>query len=303
LAERKAREAETRLEERRELGRLVEQCIEEERRMIAHELHDEFSQSVTAIRSLALAIGAQAGAHDSRTAETAHLIAAEAARLYDAMHGLIPRLAPLIFDTLGLGETLENLCRDSRRRYPAVELDLRYGLNADLGDSVKLVIFRIVQEGIINAVRHAQPSRIDICVESGVGSDVGSDVASDVASGVASGVKPDAARILVSVADDGVGLPADWARPGRFGLRGLAERVGGLGGTLSVANRPSRGVLLRAEIPLTAAMPFAASGGVDGVDGRGRVEAVDSVDTVDTVDTVDRVDRVDRIGAPMAVRS
>ena len=58
-AERKAIEAETRLEEGRELARLVEQRVEEERRLIAHELHDEFGQSVTAIRSLAMAIVTQ----------------------------------------------------------------------------------------------------------------------------------------------------------------------------------------------------------------------------------------------------
>ena len=58
-AERKASEAETRLEEGRELARLVEQRVEEERRLIAHELHDEFGQSVTAIRSLAMAIVTQ----------------------------------------------------------------------------------------------------------------------------------------------------------------------------------------------------------------------------------------------------
>ena len=55
----KALEAETRLEERREMACLVEQRVEEERRLIAHELHDEFGQSVTAIRSLALAIATQ----------------------------------------------------------------------------------------------------------------------------------------------------------------------------------------------------------------------------------------------------
>src|SRR5512138_246950 len=94
LAERKARDAELRLEERRELARLVEQKIEEERRLIAHELHDEFGQSVTAIRSLAEAISAQGGARDAATRETAQLISAEAGRLYDNMHGLIPRLTP-----------------------------------------------------------------------------------------------------------------------------------------------------------------------------------------------------------------
>ena len=60
-AERKAHEAEARLDERREMALLVEQRVEEERRLIAHELHDEFGQSVTAIRSLAMAIAAQGG--------------------------------------------------------------------------------------------------------------------------------------------------------------------------------------------------------------------------------------------------
>ncbi len=63
-AERKAREAETRLQERQEMARVVEQKIEEERRLIAHELHDEFGQSVTAIRSLAQAIATRGGQHD-----------------------------------------------------------------------------------------------------------------------------------------------------------------------------------------------------------------------------------------------
>src|SRR5579864_3008476 len=58
-AERAMQEAQTKLEEGRELGRVVEQRIEEERRIIAHELHDEFGQSVTAIRALANAISAQ----------------------------------------------------------------------------------------------------------------------------------------------------------------------------------------------------------------------------------------------------
>ena len=65
-AERKARDAEARLEERREMASLAEQRVEEERRLIAHELHDEFGQSVTAIRSLALAIATQGGARDRR---------------------------------------------------------------------------------------------------------------------------------------------------------------------------------------------------------------------------------------------
>jgi two-component system, NarL family, sensor histidine kinase UhpB len=225
-AERHARDAEARLEERREMASLADQRVEEERRLIAHELHDEFGQSVTAIRSLALAIAAQGGARDPATGEAARLISDEAARLYDAMHSLIPRLAPLSLDSLGLSATIENLVRDWRRRHPGIAIDLEQQLPPDLGPSVTLAIYRVVQESLINALRHAQPSRVSISV------------------------KGDQQRICIAVTDDGVGLSADWARPGHFGLRGLADRVAQLGGTLSVGNQPERGVLLTAEIPL-----------------------------------------------------
>jgi len=225
-AERQAREAQARLEERRDMARLVEQRIDEERRLIAHELHDEFGQSVTAIRSLALAIAHRA--REPETGETARLISDEAARLYDAMHGLIPRLMPPQLDTLGLADTLQSLVRDWQRRYPTVTLLLRHSLTGDLGPSVTLAIYRVVQEGLINALRHAQALHVNINVES------------------------DAERIVVSVTDDGVGLPREWMRPGHFGLRGLTERVEHLGGVFTVRNREPRGVSLSANIPLTA---------------------------------------------------
>ncbi|MGO9950546.1 MAG: ATP-binding protein, partial [Steroidobacteraceae bacterium] len=228
-AERQARDAETRLAERREMASLADQRVEEERRLIAHELHDEFGQSVTAIRSLALAIAKQGGARDPATCEAAQLISDEAARLYDAMHSLIPRLAPLSLDTLGLTATLEGLVHDWQRRHPMIAISLRHELPPDLGSSITLVIYRVVQEGLINALRHARASRIEIEVQG----------------------SPQ--HILVTLTDDGVGLPLDWARPGHFGLRGLADRTAQLGGTLNVGNREGGGVALTAEIPLSAA--------------------------------------------------
>ena len=227
-AEKKAHEAETRLDERRELALLVEQRVEEERRLIAHELHDEFGQSVTAIRSLAIAIATQGGARDPPTGDAARLIAEEAARLYDAMHGLIPRLMPLSLDTLGLADTLENLVRDWQRRNPAITLSLQHDLSAPLGPSVTLAIYRVVQEGLINALRHAHASRVAIDVQS------------------------DAQYIVVSVADDGIGMPSQGSQPGHFGLRGLAERVAHLGGIFNVRACEPHGVRLSAQIPLTA---------------------------------------------------
>jgi two-component system, NarL family, sensor histidine kinase UhpB len=223
-AEREAREAHARLEERRELALLVEQSVEEERRLIAHELHDEFGQSVTAIRSLAMAIAAQSEAPG--VSETARLISEEAARLYDAMHGLIPRLRPPALDTLGLAESLESLVRDWQRRHPSLQVSLRHQLTPDLGASVTLAAYRVVQEGLLNALRHARATHVMIDVSS------------------------DGGHMSVSVTDDGVGLPAQWLRPGHFGLRGLAERVEHLGGVLQVRDSEPHGVCLKAQIPL-----------------------------------------------------
>jgi two-component system sensor histidine kinase UhpB len=219
-------EAETRLEEGRELARLVEQRVEEERRLIAHELHDEFGQSVTAIRSLAMAIVTQS--QNPAMSDAAQLISDEARSLYDAMHGLIPRLMPLSLDTLGLADTLENLLSDWQRRYPAVRLSVRHDLSADLGPTVTLTIYRVAQEGLVNALRHAQATQVEIDLHA------------------------NRKRIVLTVTDDGVGLASDWSRPGHFGLRGLADRVENLGGSFTVGNHGPHGVRLSAEIPLVA---------------------------------------------------
>jgi two-component system sensor histidine kinase UhpB len=226
--EREAQETRTRLDERRELSLLVQQSVEEERRLIAHELHDEFGQSATAIRSLAMAVATQSNQPDM--ANAARLICDEAARLYDAMHGLIPRLTPLSLDTLGLAQTLESLVGDWQQRHPSPRLSLEHQLPADLGASVTLAAYRVVQEGLVNALRHAQASHVNIRVSSS------------------------AAKLAISVIDDGVGLPQNWSRPGHFGLRGLADRVAQLGGSLTVRAGEPRGTQLTAEIPLTAGL-------------------------------------------------
>ncbi len=227
-AERKVRAAEARLRERRELDRLIEERLNDERQLIARELHDEFSQSVTAIRTLAVVLAGQA-ANDGRAAEAARLISAEASRLYDAMHGLIPRLAPLALDTLSLAETLEAFVKGWQRRHESLSIRLRQELTADINASVSLTIYRIVQEGVTNAVRHAHPQHVDI------------------------EVCADGDRVRVRVEDDGIGLPEDWANRGHFGLRGLRDRVAKLDGVFDVRNRPRGGVELLAEIPLGAA--------------------------------------------------
>ena len=216
--------AEAQLRERRELDAVIEERLHEERQLIARELHDEFAQSVTAIRTLAVVIGGnQSG--EPRVGEAAQLIAAEAGRLYDAMHSLIPRLAPLALDTLSLAETLETFIGESRRRYPELKFELRQAVEAEVTPSISLAIYRIVQEGVTNAVRHARARHVWIEVQS----------AHD--------------RVHVRVRDDGEGLPTDFVEQGHFGLRGLRERVAKLEGTFSVSNE-APGVVIDATLPL-----------------------------------------------------
>ena len=228
--ERRAARAERELSDNRELGRWIEQHIEAERRMIARELHDELGQSVTAIRSMALSVARRVHAHDAESEQAARLIADESSRLYDAMHGLIPRLTPLVLDSFGLTEALSDLAERTRRSHPAVQV----GLQVELGDTrlagdVALALYRAAQEGITNALRHGQAKVLKLTLHAA----------------------PEG--LTLDVVDDGQGLPAAGTqRSGHYGLRWLAERVEALGGRFSIEAANPRGVHLQVCLPLTA---------------------------------------------------
>jgi two-component system sensor histidine kinase UhpB len=244
--EKRAVRAETKLHDSRELARWVDRHVEEERRLIARELHDEFGQSVTAMRSMALAVaqGAKARA-DADTARTATLIADEAMRLYDAMHGVIPRLAPLVLDRFGLAEALDDLARRTRAAHPALELVVQHDLEgAALDPDTALALYRGAQEGLTNAIQHGQATRVTITL--------GQDPAT----------APPGIRLEVD--DNGRGLPSEGARrAGHYGLRWLADRAEALGGSLEITSHaPAReaGTGARLLLRLPASDPGTATG-------------------------------------------
>lgn len=228
--ERRAVRAERELSDSRELGRWIEHHVENERRMIARELHDEFGQSVTAIRSMALSVAQRVHSYDAESERAARLIASESSRLYDAMHGLIPRLAPLVLDSLGLAEALDDLVERTRTSHSEVEIDLYVDLGqVRLTGDVALALYRAAQEGITNALRHGQANgvRMSLCAS------------------------PD--LVTLDLSDNGCGLPPEGVeRSGHYGLRWLAERVEGLGGRLAVEAASPRGVHLQVCLPCVA---------------------------------------------------
>ena len=234
--ERRAVRAELQLNASRELTRWIDQHVEAERRLIARELHDELGQSVTAMRSMALSIAQRGSGVDADVQQAARVIADESSRLYDAMHGIIPRLAPLVLDSFGLAEALADLVERTRKSQPGVTIDTDIALgNTPLSAEVALTLYRAAQEGITNALRHGQATRLNLSVHA------------------------DASDVNLSLQNDGSGLPAEgWQRPGHYGLRWLVERVESLRGELRLDANAPRGVQLQVRLPLPVMEPAAS---------------------------------------------
>jgi two-component system, NarL family, sensor histidine kinase UhpB len=226
-------ETERALTDSRELTRWIDHHVEQERLMIARELHDELGQSVTAIRSLALSIAQRQQGQDETSVQAARLIADESSRLYDAMHGLIPRLTPLVLDSFGLGAALDDLAERTRLAHPGVQLLLTTRLgDARLAPEAALALYRAAQEGITNALRHGQASRLVLTVQHAGG------------------------QVELSLADNGSGLAEGWQqRPGHHGLRWLQQRVAGQGGRFRIGAADGGGVHLAVAVPAAAAAP------------------------------------------------
>ncbi len=226
-ARREATEAKLRLEQSRDLAAAVQDRIEDERRQIARELHDETGQSITAIKSVALSLTRRSTGCDDGAREAAQLIADTAGKLYASMHDLIPRLSPPTLDNLELADAIEDRVIAWRQQQPQIEFVLKLGtLPPNLGESYALAAYRIVQEAVTNALRHAQARSIEI--------ELGSD--------------PHALHI--DVRDDGRGLAPDWQRPGHYGVRGMRDRARALGGDVEIENIEAGGVRMHARLPL-----------------------------------------------------
>jgi len=226
-ARQQAREAELALAENRELTQLIRQRIEAERGAIARELHDELGQQVTAIKSVGLAIARRVQGQDAALEQSARLVTDCADQIYDGVHRLIGRLRPLALDRFGLHDALLDLLADSRLRHPQLALGLAVEGSLDgLDEAQSTAVYRIVQEALSNALRHAGASRIDVSVQ----------------------VTPD--ELQLQVADNGAGQPALFQVPGHYGVQGMRERAQALGGSFEVAAVESGGVSVRARLPL-----------------------------------------------------
>jgi signal transduction histidine kinase len=208
----------------RELSASVVEAREEERRRIARELHDELGQRLTALKiDLAtLARQARLPADDTRVASMQAMLDDTLA----SVRRIASDLRPLMLDDLGLNAAIEWLARDASRRM-GIPVHTRLPLEEPaVNQRVATALYRMVQEALTNVARHSQAQSVEVALQ-----------------------RQDR-QLVLTVADDGVGLPEQaLQRAGSFGLMGLRERAHGLGGTIDVGVRRGGGTKLTVRLP------------------------------------------------------
>ena len=226
-AQTQAREATLALAQNRELTQVIQTRIEEVRGQIARELHDELGQQVTAIKSLGQAMVLRAKGVDSHTENAARMVIESADAIYEEVHQLVSQLRPLALDRFGLQDALQDLVEDARSRHPDTRIDLHLQTPLeDMESSLATATYRIVQESLNNALRHAQASQITILLS-----------ALDH-------------QLHIDVSDNGMGATPDWEDSGQFGVIGMRERAQGLDGSFRFESLQPSGVRVWAVLPL-----------------------------------------------------
>ncbi|MDT8311334.1 MAG: PAS domain-containing protein [Methylophaga sp.] len=227
-----AEKARAQLHETRMLTKHMDEAQEAERRHLARELHDELGQCLTAIKTDAVLIRNRTQDNEPKLYQSSQAIIDTASHIYDVVHNMITRLRPSPLDDLGLLATLEEAVKNWQDRQSDItfSLDVQGDLNG-LNESINMTVFRVVQEAVTNAVRHAAASRISVAVhrETLVGGE----------------------QLEINVRDNGKGMEVhDFHSDVDFGLLGMRERAQSLGGTFTLDSRLGEGVNLTVTIPL-----------------------------------------------------
>ncbi|MBI1891934.1 MAG: sensor histidine kinase [Burkholderiales bacterium] len=225
-AERALQESQQQL---RQLGQHTERIIEDERKRIARELHDQLGQNLMALRIDVLMMQAAAGERNSKVTATVHSALDNIDSMIKNVRTIINNLRPALLD-LGLVATIEWQLKEFERRSGivcALETDRN---EFALDDARALAVLRILQESLNNVLRHARADRVDIRLHG------------------------DNSHLYLRVADNGVGdFPGCRRKANAFGLLGIQERVSAFGGEFMIETGKGKGLALTVALPLPAA--------------------------------------------------
>ena len=223
-----------------ELAERVFDAQDEERRVIAHELHDEFGPHLFALRASA-AVLAKRVSDDPAARAAVSAIEAQVEALQGQNRRILADLRPAALEELGLAEALEALVAHWRRAEPrvAVTLDVDPRVEA-MSERASLMAYRFVQEAMTNAFRHAGATRIDVSLRFETPA-----LEPSLADAGLGG-------FVIRVSDDGRGLQGE-PEPG-MGLAGMRDRVRLLGGEVAIGSPAGGGVVVEARFGAAGAV-------------------------------------------------
>jgi len=196
---------------------------EDERRILAQELHDEFGQSITAIKAVLASIEQTKYQDSDMLKSSARTIGTFSDRMYEVARRMMRQLRPAILDEFGLISALQEMIDDwnSRHEYVFCRFEFK-GKFGELGEEVNISIYRVIQESLTNIVKHAQATDVTVCLER---------VENDPSYNF--GVK-------LLIKDNGIGF--DEVNQRGLGLLGMRERVEALKGTFTMTSAINEGV-------------------------------------------------------------
>jgi signal transduction histidine kinase len=201
------------------------ESAEKERERWARELHDDTLQNLAAIRiSLATALQSTGERREARIESAAEEAMAQLAAQINELNRLINDLRPAALERLGLPGALRALAEESSAR-GSIEVEATIEIGEEPGRDEERLVYRLVQEALTNAVKHASASQVTLSVQEGDG------------------------EIQIAIRDDGAGFDQSTPTSGR-GLTGMRERIELLGGEIEVSSKPGEGTEISARVPL-----------------------------------------------------
>jgi signal transduction histidine kinase len=211
----------------RETVDAILEAQEAERGRVARELHDETGSALTAILLGLTAIDGAETLPEARRATEA--LRENASSALENVGRLAFALRPSGLDEFGLAAALKDLSRSLEGRGgPKVDLAIDLPAGTRLPAKLETAIFRVTQEALTNVVKHAEATAVQITLAGRERS------------------------VVLSIEDDGVGLPELQPRDGGFGLVGMHERVASLNGSLDIQSTHGSGTRITAEFPLSS---------------------------------------------------
>lgn len=207
--------------------RLVE-IQETERSYIARELHDEAGQALTSLM-LGLDLMSKNAGNPETVKSGVKQLEEIVDEVLDNLHRMAMSLRPASLDHLGLTAALGQYVQAISEKHNLKVQFETVGIYERLPQEMETTIYRIIQEAVSNAIRHAHASRIDVLLEKRDG------------------------KVLALIEDNGMGFNREEAfASGRMGLFGMRERAEMLGGRLVIESSPGSGTTIQAEIPYLA---------------------------------------------------